>query len=98
MLVISSHHHDHRKMRSAPQLLNDLESTHLRHLEIEKYDVRPQRGDFLERADAAVGLTHHGNTGLELNLLPQHTASYRFIVDDERAQRLGLHRNVYIRI
>lgn len=82
---------DHREMRSALQPLNDLEPTHLRHLQIQKDDVRLQRLDFHQSALAVIRFADDLNVGLQFEFFPQNATSDGLIIHNQNSNQLGYH-------
>src|SRR5262245_57904761 len=61
-----------------------------RHLQIEKYKVRLERGDQIERFLAVARFADHFEIAMVLQLVTQHLSGNGFVVDQQ-----GAHRNYY---
>jgi hypothetical protein len=88
---------DHR--RGAADQVDDLEAVELRHLHVEEHEIGRQLGDRLHRLEAVGALGDDFDAGHVRQVLAQHLARERLVVDDDRPQpRLLAHAGSSMRM
>ena len=76
--------HDHRQTRMRlADLFQRLKPVHLRHLDIERDEIRRELRNLLQRNASIRGLAHHFDRGIGGDDVTHHPANQHRIVNDE---------------
>ena len=78
--------HDHRRRTQLHDLLKKVDAVHVRHLDIERDDVRIERLHLLARLERIGGLADDANLGILTEGVTDQGTHGRRIIDDEDAR------------
>ncbi len=88
VLVMGGYEHDRRHLLRS-DFVHHGEPVHLRHLHVEKHQVRPSFADPLDGFAAVLRFLNGSDLGIVRQQHPQALARQRFIIHDQHCQRHG---------
>src|SRR5262249_51774732 len=86
-MLLVCRHEDHKRRSLRPKIAHGGQSSHLRHMQIEEYDIRLVAKNLVESFGAGGRFPENLDVGELLQRFAQNLACDRLVVDDQRLHR-----------